>query len=203
MSDTPTILRVDASMRHAGSVSRHLADRLVDALAAPRAASVIEHLDLAVQTPRYVDETWIAANFTPAESRTEAQRAALVQSDALVAQLERADTVVIATPIYNFAIPGALKAWIDLVCRAGVTFRYTEDGPVGLMTGKTAWLCVASGGTEAGSQIDHATGYLRFVLGFIGITDVELVAADKLMSDPARTAEAEARIDTLAAMRAA
>lgn len=87
---------------------------------------------------------------------------------------------MIATPIYNFAVPAALKAWIDLIARAGVTFKYTENGPVGLLTGKRAIIVLASGGTQSGSEIDFATPYLKHVLGFIGIHDVDIIAADQL-----------------------
>jgi FMN-dependent NADH-azoreductase len=116
-----------------------------------------------------LDTDWVTANFTPPEERGEAERAALAESDALVAELKAADVLVIGVPIYNFGIPAALKAWVDLVARARVTFRYTEQGPVGLLTGKRAYLAVASGGTPVGSAIDFATGYLRHVLGFLGI----------------------------------
>jgi hypothetical protein len=100
-----------------------------------------------------------------------------------VAELKAADTLVIGLPIYNFGVPAALKAWVDQVARAGVTFKYSEYGPKGLLEGKRAIVAVASGGTEAGSDIDFATGYIRHVLGFIGITDVEFVTADRLMLD--------------------
>jgi FMN-dependent NADH-azoreductase len=124
----------------------------------------------------------------------------LALSDSLVAELQAADTVLITLPIWNFGIPSTLKAWIDQVARAGVTFRYTPDGPVGLLEGKRAILAVASGGTEVGSAIDFATDYLRHVLGFIGIHEVEIVAADRLMVDAdASHAKADAAIDALAA----
>lgn len=109
---------------------------------------------------------------------TPAQRAALSVSDTLIKELQSADTIVIGVPIYNFSIPASLKAWIDQVARAGVTFKYTETGPEGLLTGKRAVLVVSSGGVAVGSDYDFATGYMRHVLGFIGITDVDIVAAD-------------------------
>ena len=105
---------------------------------------------------------------------------------------------MIGLPIYNFGVPAALKAWVDLVARAGVTFRYTEAGPQGLLTAKRAIVAVASGGTEAGSEIDFATGYIRHVLGFIGITDVSFVTADRLMIDADGTmAKALEQVDAL------
>ena len=188
------ILRIDASARRDGSVSRDLVDRIIDR-AGPGAT--VTTRDLATGLP-LIDEAWIRANLTPADARTEADRAALALSDRLVAEVQAADTLVIGLPIYNFGVPSALKAWIDLVARAGVTFRYSEAGPRGLLTGKRAIVAVASGGTEAGSDIDFATGYLRHVLGFIGITDVTFVTADRLMIDTAGSlATATAQIEAL------
>jgi len=196
-----TLLRIDASARRTGSVSRELTDRIIARFTDAGEVTVLSR-DLADGVP-LIDEAWVGANFTAADARTSEQAEKLAFSDTLISELDAADVVVIGVPIYNFGIPAALKAWIDLVCRARETFRYTDSGPQGLLQGRRAYLIVVSGGTSVGSEIDHATGYLRFLLGFIGITDVELVAADKLMSDPARTAAAEARIDALAGMRAA
>jgi len=174
------ILRIDASMRHEGSVTRQLADNLMDRLTSKNPDASITRRDLADNPPAFIDETWIGANFTAADARSDDQKAALARSDALIAELQAADTLVIATPVYNFGIPAALKAWIDMVARAKVTFKYTENGPVGLLEGKRAIILLASGGTGVGSTIDFASPYLKHVLGFIGITDVELIAADQL-----------------------
>lgn len=172
-------LRIDASARRSGSVSRDLADDLVVRLQAESGAPVV-HRDLAGGLP-LIDEAWIGANFTDPETRSDEHREILALSDELVAELKAADTLVIAMPIYNFAIPASLKTWVDLIARARVTFRYTEAGPQGLLTGKKAYVVVASGGTELGSEIDFASGYLRHVLGFVGIDDVTFIAADRLM----------------------
>jgi len=133
---------------------------------------------------------WVEANFTPAADRDEVQRDALALSDQLVAEIKAADVIVIGTPIYNFSVPAVLKAWIDLIARAGVTFEYTENGPNGLMTDKRVVIAVASGGTKVGSDIDFATGYLRHLMGFIGITNVEVVAADQMAIEPEATLQA-------------
>ena len=179
--NTPrNILRIDASMRHEGSVTRQLADNLMDRLTSKNPDASITRRDLADNPPAFIDETWIGANFTAADARSDDQKAALARSDALIAELQAADTLVIATPVYNFGIPAALKAWIDMVARAKVTFKYTENGPVGLLEGKRAIILLASGGTGVGSAIDFASPYLKHVLGFIGITDVEHIAADQL-----------------------
>jgi FMN-dependent NADH-azoreductase len=176
---TNHILRIDASARRTGSVSRDLLDRII-ARISPDAT--VTTRDLAGGLP-LIDEAWVGANFTPADQRTDDQRETLALSDTLVDELKAADTILIGLPIYNFGVPAALKAWVDLVARAGVTFKYSEYGPKGLLEGKRAIVAVASGGTEAGSEIDFATGYIRHVLAFIGITDVEFVTADRLMLD--------------------
>ena len=175
---TSTVLHIDSSARAENSVTRSLSAEITAQLSP---AQVIRR-DLATPLP-LLDEAWVNANFTPADQRTPEQQALLAQSDSLIDELKQADTVVIGTPIYNFSVPSTLKAWIDLVARVGVTFRYSETGPEGLLTGKRAIIAVASGGTQAGSDIDFATTYLRHVLGFIGITEVELVAADQLAQD--------------------
>jgi FMN-dependent NADH-azoreductase len=169
------ILHIDASARQTDSRSRSLSADIVRRL---HAADVTRR-DLAKGIP-LIDEAWVGATFTPADHRTAEQRAVLGFSDTLVDEVVAADTIVIGTPIYNFAVPAALKAWIDQVARVGRTFNYTAYGPVGLLEGKRAIVAIASGGTEVGSDIDHATGYLRHVLGFIGIDDVTFVTADTL-----------------------
>ncbi len=192
---TSTVLHIDSSARSENSVTRSLSAEITARLSP-------EHVirrDLAAPLP-LLDEAWVDANFTPADQRSDAQKALLAQSDALIAELKQADTIVIGTPIYNFSVPSTLKAWIDLVARVGVTFRYTETGPIGLLEGKRAIIAVASGGTQAGSDIDFATTYLRHVLGFIGITDVALVAADQLSMDAEGSmARAKSAIEGLAA----
>lgn len=176
---TKTILHIDASARRSGSATRDLSARIVKHLGAIR----IIRRDLASPLP-LLTEDWIAANFTPADQRDAVQRDQLALSDQLVEELQQADTIVIGLPIYNFSVPAAFKAWIDLVARAGLTFSYSENGPKGLLEGKRAVLAIASGGTAVGSEIDFATGYAKHVLGFIGIHDVDVVAADQLAIDP-------------------
>lgn len=189
-----TVLRLDASARRTGSVSRDLATKIVERLSADR---VIVR-DLADTPVPQIDEAWIGANFTAPDARTPAQAESLALSDELIGELIAADTLVIGLPMYNFGVPSALKAWIDQVARAGVTFRYTETGPKGLLEGKRAIVAVASGGVEAGSEVDYATGYIRHVLGFIGITEVEIVAADRLMVDAeASMKAAEEKLESL------
>ena len=189
-----TLLRIDSSAATQGSVSRALTDRIIAALA----PDTVITRDLAKTPPPLITEDWINARALPEAERTPAQKAELEISDTLVAELAAADTIVIGLPIYNFAAPAALKAWVDLIARVGVTFRYTPNGPEGLLKGKRAILAMASGGTAAGSDIDFASGYMRHVLGFVGITDVTLISADALAKDPDGTmARAHAAIETL------
>jgi len=171
------VLRIDSSARTEGSVSRALSATLAADLAGPRGAVVIR--DLAATPPPFVDEPWVGANFTAPDDRSDAQAAVLAPSENLVEELEAADQIVIGVPMYNFSIPASLKAWIDMVVRARRTFRYSQSGPEGFITGKTAWLVVASGGTALGSEIDFATPYLKFILGFIGLTDVRVIDATR------------------------
>ena len=189
-----TLLHIDSSARTAGSVTRDLSARIVEKLG----GEVIRR-DLQDALPQ-ITEDWVGANFTPADDRDAVQRDTLALSDQLVDELHRADTIVIGLPVYNFGVPTALKAWIDLVARAGLTFKYTPEGPVGLLTGKRAILAVATGGTPVGSDIDFATGYVRHVLGFIGITDVEVIAADRVAAQGQEAvAQAHGAIEALAA----
>lgn len=186
------VLRVDASARVEGSVTRQLADCMLRELDERAPGLSVVRRDVAAGLP-FVDAAWVGANATAADARDAAQRQSLALSDELVAELMVADVLVIATPIYNFGVPASLKAWIDQVARARLTFRYTEYGPQGLLGGKKAYLVVATGGTEVGSAIDFATPWLKFVLGFLGIDDVEVIAADRGMSrgDAARQQAAE------------
>lgn len=192
---TQTVLHIDASARIQDSISRKLTARIVEGL---NADTVIRR-DLTSALPQ-ITEDWINANFTPADDRDAVQRDLLSLSDQLVDEAKAADTLVIGMPIYNFSVPASLKAWIDLMARVGVTFSYSEAGPEGLLTGKRAIVAVASGGTQVGSDIDFATGYLRHVLGFIGITDVQFVSADAMGQDAeAAMARANSAIEALAA----
>ena len=177
------ILYITASIRSdADSVSRGLGQQLVDGLAARTGAAVTTR-DLAANDLPFMTADRFGANLTPAADRTAAQAELAAIADTLIAELQAADTIVIATPIYNFGPPSTLKTWADLVARAGTTFRYTATGPEGLLTGKTAYLAIASGGTQVGSDYDFMSRWLTFFLGFLGITNVSIVAADGIMGE--------------------
>lgn len=192
------ILHINASARREESISRSLSQAVVDKISTVDTNVVTR--DLGASPLPIVTEAWVGANFTPDEDRSTEQREALALSDSLIAELEAADTLVLGVPVYNFGVPAAFKAWIDLVARARKTFKYTENGPVGLLHGKKAYVIVASGGTPSGSAIDFATPYVRHVLGFLGIHDVSFVAADQLMSaGEEKIASAQQTIESFAA----
>jgi len=181
MKNEVKLLRVDSSGRYEGSSTRALTDSLIEALASGNTAVDVTQRDLAKGMP-HVDESWIQANFTDAEERSDEQMERLQFSDNLVAEIQTADVVVIGVPIYNFGVPAKLKAWVDMIARARLTFRYTANGPEGLMKGKKAYLVVASGGVAVDSELDFATPYMRQALRFIGITDIEVIGAEQQMS---------------------
>jgi FMN-dependent NADH-azoreductase len=174
------ILHVDASQRKRGSVSRALSRLLLDELLAKYPDARVVRRDLADGMP-LVDDRWIEANDTPSDARSEGQRAALAFSDELVEELRTTDLWVIGTPVYNFGIPPVLKAWVDQICRARVTFAYSEQGARGLLHDRKVFITIASGGSRIGSPTEFLTPYLRHVLAFVGIRDVEIIAADQLL----------------------
>lgn len=193
------VLRIDASARTEHSITRALADRLIAGLTTHLNDVAVTRRDVSAGVP-FVDAGWVEANFTDPVARSAAQRDSLADSDALVDEVQAADVWVIAAPIYNFGVPASLKAWIDQIARARLTFRYTEQGPQGLLSGRKVYILTATGATQVGSAIDFATPWLRFVLGFLGITDIEIVAADRGMQrGEAARQQAEARIDALVA----
>lgn len=196
---TSRVLRVDASARVEGSITRQMADRMIDGMKQRLPELTVARRDVAQGMP-LVDAAWVNANLTEPDARSESQRQALSGSDALVAEVMDADIWVISVPIYNFGVPASLKAWIDQIARARLTFRYTDQGPKGLLSGKKVYILTATGGTEVGSAIDFATPWLKFVLGFLGISDIEVIAADcGMMRGATAYHEASERIDQVLA----
>lgn len=188
------ILRIDSSAQTETAQSRRLANRIIDGLRAHGKSPAVTVRDLDHPLPQ-LDSAWITANTTPKDDRSDDQKNTLALSDTLIAEIEAAETLIIGAPIYNFSIPASLKLWIDLICRARKTFAYSDDGPKGLLTGKKAIVCFASGGTPFGSEIDFASGYMRHILGFIGITDVTFIVADKHFMDDTAIARADAEVE--------
>lgn len=188
-----TLLRIDASARRQDSISRQLGDELQARWAATNPGAQVRVRDLSRPLP-LIDEAWINASFTEPEARSAQQRETLALSDELIDELQRADALLVTLPLYNFGVPAALKAWIDLVCRARETFAYTEEGPRGLLADRPVYLVMATGGVPVGSPADFASAYLRQVFGFVGLQDVKLVSADQLNLD-AEAALATARAE--------
>jgi FMN-dependent NADH-azoreductase len=176
------ILRLDASANPQASDSRKLGDHLLRHLTQSNQHVEIRERDLN-RDAQFIDADWITANFSAADGRSEAHNRRLAQSDELIAELEWADHIVLTTPMYNFAVPATLKAWIDQICRAGVTFRYGADGPEGLLTGKRADIVITTGGAPLDSPVDFVSGYLRQVFAFIGISEINFTGADGMNRD--------------------
>ncbi len=192
------ILQINSSARSAGANSTRLADSITARLKAANPAAVVELRDLAAHPHPVLDEAALGALFTPAEQRSPEQAARVALDDALIAQVQSADAIVIGVPMYNFGVPVQLKAWIDAIARAGVTFRYTENGPEGLIKGKKVYVALARGGLYRDTPADSQVPYLKGVLGFLGMTDVEFIYAEGLAmgaeSADKAFAEAEAAI---------
>jgi len=176
------ILRLDASASVDTSNSKRLGDELIARLMALHPGATVQQRDLN-QEIGFIDQNWVTANFTPVDQRSEIQQQRLAFSDELIKEIRYSDHIVLTTPMYNFGIPSTLKAWIDLICRAGVTFQYTADGPVGLIKGKTVDIVITTGGAPLHSPVDFVTGYLKQVFGFIGIENINIIGADRMNVD--------------------
>jgi FMN-dependent NADH-azoreductase len=183
------ILHVSSSVRSTGSISRQLSNEFVAKLKAGNAGSTVVERDLTAQPVPHLSEQMMGAYFTPAENRSAEQNSIVKLSDNLVAELLAADVIVIGAPMYNFSVSSTLKAWIDHIARAGLTFKYTDTGPVGLVSGKKVVIFTSRGGVYShgpAKPLDFQETYLRAVLGFIGITDITFVHSEGLaMGDAA------------------
>ena len=178
------ILQINSSARRDASHSTRLAARLVQRLrdADPEATLVVRDLN---KVPHPIlDEDALAALFTPAEQRTLEQAARVALDDALIAEIQAADVVVLGVPMYNFGVPAQLKNWIDAISRAGVTFRYTEKGPEGLLKNKKVYVALTRGGKYRNTPADTQVPYLKTVFTFLGLTDVHFVYAEGLAMGP-------------------
>lgn len=195
------ILQINASARREASHSTRLAtrlvarlgDRLVRRLRDADPEVTLDVRDLNATPHPVLDEAALDALFTPAAQRTADQHARVAKDDALIAEIQAADIVVLGVPMYNFGVPAQLKNWIDAISRAGVTFRYTEQGPEGLLGGKKVYVVLTRGGRYRGTPADTQVPYLSTVLGFLGMTDVRFVYAEGLALGP------DAERDALAA----
>ncbi len=178
------ILQINTSSRRDGAQSTRIANQIVEQLKARHPVATVTVRDLAAQPHPMLDETALGALFTPAEQRTPEQAARVALDDALIAEVQAHDVIVLGVPMYNFGNSVQLKTWIDAIARAGVTFRYTESGPEGLVKGKTVYAALARGGIYRETTNDSQVPYLKNVLGFLGMTDVRFVYAEGLAMGP-------------------
>jgi len=175
-----TLLKINSSLFAGNGQSSQLADKFVAAWKEANPQAEVNVRDLAAEPVPHLDGERFGAFLAKPEDRNAQQQAVVDYSDALIEELRNADVIVLGLPMYNFGIPSTLKAYFDHIARAGVTFRYTENGPVGLLTGKKVYVLAARGGVYAGTALDSQTSYVRDFLGFLGLTDVEFVYAEGL-----------------------
>ncbi|WP_305072628.1 FMN-dependent NADH-azoreductase [Propionivibrio sp.] len=195
------ILQINSSARQ-GANSTRVADAIVARLTASQPSANVVLRNLATEPHPVLDEAALGALFTPADQRTPEQAARVALDDALIAEVQAADVIVLGVPMYNLGVPVQLKTWIDAIARAGVTFRYTENGPEGLLKGKKVYVALARGGRYRDTPFDTQVPYLRTVLGFLGIADVSFIYAEGLNMGPdaAEQGFAEAEADIAAAV---
>lgn len=196
------ILQINTSARREEGQSTRIANRIVARLQAAHPDARLTVRDLALTPHPVLDEAALGALFTPADQRTPEQAARVALDDALIAEVQAHDTLVLGVPMYNFGNPVQLKTWIDAIARAGVTFRYTAAGPEGLLKGKKVYIALARGGIYRDTPNDSQTPYLRNVLGFLGMTDVSFIYAEGLAMGPeaAELGLAQAQADIEAAL---
>ncbi len=198
-----TILQINASLFSEGGQSTQLADTLVSNLRARSPNSRLVVRDVAREPIPHLDATRVSAFFTPADKRSPEQAAIVAESDALIDELKSADVVVLGLPMYNFGLPSQLKAYFDHLARAGVTFRYTANGPEGLLGDRKFYVLAARGGLYQGTPRDTQSRYVRDFLNFLGIRDIEFVYAEGLNISPEQKqsalSQARAQIERLAA----
>jgi FMN-dependent NADH-azoreductase len=194
-----TILHIDTSASLESSNSRVLSDYIVEKIISTGLSSdTIIRRDLAKQLLPQISAQDLIALHGSAESDRASLKEHIVLSENLITELKSSDTLVIGVPMYNFGVPVVLKQWIDYIARAGQTFKYTEQGPVGLSGVKQAYVVIASGGTPVGSPMDHVSPYLKTVLAFIGVETVHIIdAAGSKGATEKVIAEAKAQVDEI------
>ena len=187
------ILQINSSARSTGSESTRLADSIVARHLASHPGAQVVRRDLAVTPHPVLDEAALGALFTPADQRTPEQAARVALDDALIAQVQAADVIVIGSPMYNFGVTVQLKSWFDAISRAGVTFSYTATGPVGHLSGKKVYLAMTRGGFHQENGHDVQTHHLKTFFGFLGIGDLTFVYSEGMGMGPEAVARAHAQ----------
>ena len=196
------ILQINSSIRRENANSTRVADSIVARLKAKNPSATVNVRDLGCTPHPLLDTAALEALFTPAEARSAEQAARVALDDALINELFAADIIVLGVPMYNFGVTVQLKSWLDAISRNGVTFRYTENGPQGLVTGKKVFLALARGGRYQGTSTDSQTPYLKTILGFLGMSDVVCIHSEGLNMGPEAVKQgfAEAEKALLAAL---
>ena len=183
-----TLLQINSSLFSDNGNSSTLSNEFVKSWLAKHPDGKVVVRDLAKNPVPHLDGTTVTAFFTPAESRTAEQQTLVDFSDSLIAEIQNADALVIGVPLYNFGVPSQLKAYFDQLARAGVTFKYTETGTVGLLNDKPVHIVAARGGFYAGSPADTQTGFLNMFLNFLGLKSVNYIYAEGLnLGDDSKT----------------
>jgi FMN-dependent NADH-azoreductase len=178
------ILQINSSARSAASHSSRLAGDIVKRVQAAHPGASLTLRDLGRTPQPELNESALQALFTPADQRTPAQAERVATDDALIAELKAADVLVLGVPMYNFGVPAPLKNWIDAIARNGVTFKYTDKGPQGLLQGKKVYVALSRGGLYRDTPADTQVPYLKTVLGFLGLTDIQFVYAEGVNMGP-------------------
>ncbi|HEY1725801.1 MAG TPA: NAD(P)H-dependent oxidoreductase [Steroidobacteraceae bacterium] len=197
-----TLLQINTSIHAREGQSSLLAARFVEAFERVHPAAQVVHRDLALEPVPHLSAERFAAFLATPERRTPEQRVVAQYSDRLIAELRQADVIVLGLPMYNVGVPLQLKSYFDHIARAGETFRYTAEGPVGLLRDKKAYVFATRGGLYAGTALDTQTAYVRDLLRFVGIEDIEFVYAEGLAISPGKAsgfARATQQIARLAA----
>ena len=190
------VLQINSSARREASHSTRLANRIVQRLRDAEPDATLTVRDLGLKPHPVLDEPALGALFTPASQRTPEQVARVALDDALIAEIQAADAVVLGVPMYNFGVSAQLKNWIDAIARAQVTFKYTEKGPEGLLKGKKVYVALTRGGLYRDTPADSQVPYLKTILAFLGMTDVQFFYAEGLAMGPDAVQQAMASAAT-------
>lgn len=198
-----TLLYISSSIFGKDGKSTELADTFVASLQNQYSGNQVIHRDLAVQPVPHLDQARFSAFTTPAHERTPEQQAVADFSDSLINEWRRADIVVIGLPMYNLGVPSSFKAYIDHIARAGETFRYTENGPVGLLKDRPVYVIATRGGQYQGTELDTQSSYIRHILGLMGVSDIHFIYAEGLNMGEEAATQALQQAQSILAQKAA
>ncbi len=196
-----TLLYVKSSIFGDHGQSSQLSEKFIAAWKAKNPGGEVVVRDLSVDVPPYLDGARVGALFTPEDQQTAEQKEVVAYSDALIQEIKDADEILFTAPLYNFALPAQSKSYLDYLCRAGVTFKYTESGAVGLLESKPVYVITTRGGIYKGTEADTQTPFIKTIFGFIGLSDVTMIHAEGLnMGDEAKDSALAAAAEEIAAL---